>query len=905
MKQNLCVILFLVLLIGNLTAGNTGKIFGQVVDAATGEPLIGVNVVLVDQLMGASTDENGDFFILNILPGTYSVEFSYIGYQTMVIEDILIQSDQTTTVDAELREQIQELDEKIVVTAKRPLVQKDLTSSKSITTSEEIKTLPVETYAGIMLTQAGITQGADGALHIRGGRSTEIAYLIDGVSVANPFSTNGLATSISNHAIQEMTVVSGAFNAEYGNAMSGVVNFTTKDGTRDFETYLSFYSGDYVSSHDNIFLNIDDTNPFATYNAEGTISGPLSILGNNSTFIVTARLSRSDGYLYGVREHLPSDSSNFEPKQHISVEKDEANFITTITYTDDWYIENGGDGKIVSMNPSEGLNLLGKVKFQLAPGVTMRAQSILNTSEYKTFDHDYKYNPEGILNNYVTSTNNSLYLTHTLSKSTFYDFKIAFNTRDYKQYVYEDINKYTPTDLIKGDPGGNTFLFGGMERGRVFENSLTFLSKFDFTSQMNKKNLVKAGFEVRLNSLDRNSYYIAYDRNVYHQPTKVYGTAGRYIRYPRQLSAYMQDKLEYEDMIINMGLRYDYFYSDAPYAIDELQPDGATRMADAKNMFSPRLGISFPITSEGIIHLSYGHFYQMPSLSTLYYNPSFYLPVSGTPLFGNANLNPEKTISYEIGLQQQFTPTIAINITGFYKDIRDLLAWQTITFDRLDGDRQTYRIRRNQDYGNVKGLTVTIEKRRTPSEPVAAKIDYTYQVAEGNDNDPAAFFYNSLSGQENIKEIIPLDWDQTHNLTASVTWFPVDQLTVSLIGKISSGYPYNPDFFDTNYDAFSNSDRKPTQKGVDLRVSYDFAIADYNYQLFLKVYNLFDTLNERYVFDDTGRSSYTFAYKSVQEPESFRKHYGEPGVHTYDEYNIRPAYYRAPREVRFGVSVNF
>jgi len=178
-------------------------------------------------------------------------------------------------------------------------------------------------------------------------------------------------------------------------------------------------------------------------------------------------------------------------------------------------------------------------------------------------------------------------------------------------------------------------------------------------------------------------------------------------------------------------------------------------------------------------------------------------------------------------------------------------------------------------------------------------------VAEGNDNNVAAFFYNSLSGQENVKEIIPLDWDQPHNLTASVMWFPIDQLTVSVIGKISGGYPYNPDVFDSNYDAVSNSDRKPTQKGVDLRLSYNFQISEYEYQLFLKVYNLFDTLNGRYVYDDTGSPDYTFAYRGVNEPDSFKKHYGEPGVHTYDEYNVRPDYYRSPREVRFGVSVNF
>ncbi len=149
-----------------------------------------------------------------------------------------------------------ELDEEIVVIADRPLVQKDLTSSKKVTTAEEILILPVETYVGIMLTQAGITQGADGAIHIRGGRSNEAAYLVDGISVSNPYNTNGAPTNVATNAIQEMTVVSGAFNAEYGNAMSGVVNFTTKDGSKEFNTFLSAYTGDYLSNRNDIFNNV-------------------------------------------------------------------------------------------------------------------------------------------------------------------------------------------------------------------------------------------------------------------------------------------------------------------------------------------------------------------------------------------------------------------------------------------------------------------------------------------------------------------------------------------------------------------------------------------------------------------------------------------------------------------------
>ena len=560
------------------------------------------------------------------------------------------------------------------------------------------------------------------------------------------------------------------------------------------------------------------------------------------------------------------------------------------------------------MNPSKKINTLAKIKFQLGSSMVLRLQSVYDDSWWKSYSHDYKYVPDGIANKYSTAVSNNLQFTHSLSKSTFYELRGAFNYRYYQSYLYDDPTNewYVPSNKIKGSPEGTTFLFGGTQMDHTYEKSRTLLGKADFTSQIDSRNLFKAGVEAKLHILDYDSYTVLYDRNVYQTPT-VPSTDSydhqTYTNYPREVSAYIQDKLEYDDVIINAGLRFDYFYSDASYALDVLQPDGETVKADPKTMLAPRLGISFPITARGIIHFSYGHFYQMPPFSSLYSNPDFILPVSGTTLFGNANLNPEKTVTYELGLQQQFGDRISLDVTGFYKDIRDLLAWQTIQYRAESGDTRTYRMRLNQDYGNIKGFMITLTKRMAPGDPVAAKIDYTFQVAEGNDNSSSAFYYNALSGYEAIKRIIPLDWDQTHNLYASVTVDLWDALNVGLIGRVSTGYPYSPQLAYSLYDAVPNSDSKPLQRSVDLLASYRIPAGPVTYKIFLKIYNLFDTLNERYVFDDTGRATYTFYNRVTQEPEAFINHYGEPGVHTYDEYNIRPDYYTSPRSVLLGLSL--
>jgi outer membrane receptor for ferric coprogen and ferric-rhodotorulic acid len=212
-------------------AGTTGKLSGTIKDAQTGEPLIGANIVIEGTNFGAATNINGEYVILNISPGRYNVKFSFIGYETTIMQDVVITVDQTTILQIELNPQTIMVDE-IIVTARTPLIQKDVTSSISVITREEIESLPVATFTELLSLQAGVS-GSGSNLHVRGGRSNEVAYMIDGTIVVDPL-LGGLATNINNDAIQEMSLLSGAFNAEYGNSLSGVVNIVTRDGADKF-----------------------------------------------------------------------------------------------------------------------------------------------------------------------------------------------------------------------------------------------------------------------------------------------------------------------------------------------------------------------------------------------------------------------------------------------------------------------------------------------------------------------------------------------------------------------------------------------------------------------------------------------------------------------------------------------
>ena len=256
-------------------------------------------------------------------------------------------------------------------------------------------------------------------------------------------------------------------------------------------------------------------------------------------------------------------------------------------------------------------------------------------------------------------------------------------------------------------------------------------------------------------------------------------------------------------------------------------------------------------------------------------------------------------------MQQQFTNVLAIDISAFYKDIRDLLAKQSLDYLSPTFGPASYSIYLNKDFGTVKGLTLSLTKRWDPQTKTSAFLDYSYQVTEGNSIEEGAFYFNSLTGEEEEKRIVPLAWDQPHILNATITVSEPNNWGLSIIGKVSAGWPYTPNVPNANYIPYPNSQRKPWQKNVNLRLSKNINIGNFDLQLFTKVFNLFDTRNERYVHNDTGRAGYTYANRSTQETDALTSHYGEQGVHTWEEYQKRAYYYSAPRSVQLGFSIEF
>ena len=235
-----------------------------------------------------------------------------------------------------------------------------------------------------------------------------------------------------------------------------------------------------------------------------------------------------------------------------------------------------------------------------------------------------------------------------------------------------------------------------------------------------------------------------------------------------------------------------------------------------------------------------------------------------------------------------------MEIIAFYKGFSGLLSSEKI--DKYNTD--SYVLYSNRDYGDTRGVTLSITKRRTGL--VSASADYTYQVAQGNASNPLALFYANQSNppQEVPKQVIPLDWDQTHTVNVNVSLSEPRKWGVTLLMKYGSGLPYSPSLQGARLDE-PNSDRKPDYFNVDLNSHKDFEIKGARVTLFAKVYNVFDTLNERYVYDDTGRATYSLI------PTYTPDEGGETGRHSLADYLNRPSYFSNPRQFRVGFSMGF
>ncbi len=1011
MKKQTFVLIILTLIgiaLSSLTtpvaAGNTGKIKGTVVDAQTGQPIIGANVYLENTTQGAASDMKGEFIILNVPPGSYILVARVIGYKIYRVDNLRVSIDLTTTYDFRMEPTVIEA-EAVQVVAERPMVVKDLTATTAVMQSDEISALPITEVNEAIELQAGLVKDAGGGLHIRGGRSGEVSYWIDGIPVTDAYN-GGTVVDVNKDMVQELQVVSGAFNAEYGQAMSGIVNITTKEGSNNFGGTLTVYGGDYASFgltdfkvHDKEFMNIGNINPLAIRNIEGSLNGAL--LKDKLFFYMNGRYNYSDGWLYGQRLYNPNAVTvsltevpydmieQFAPDYlDRSVQTDAQNNLWGFEYVlgsnafidsalvwdtlpeairsnpDSFQVyfdrfrenhQNGmGDGKYVPMNWNRKIYAQGKLIYKLTQSVKFSYNYIYDRVSYNDYERNFVLNPDGASAKYRLGQTHILKLDHAVSARTFYNIGFSYFTKGFKRYLYEDMydSRYVHPDLMVQD--AYSFNTGGTSLDSFERQTTTMLAKADVTSQITKTHLVKGGVEFRrhdayqreitLRPVSEQSQIDLFWDSPYIQTrvlpdSSIY--ASEYDHNPYEISAYLQDKMEFNNMIVNVGLRMDYFEPDGFILNDESDPsiynpirpenryhdwgtdgvpdtrdsDGTEgnglwdtgepavtlteresiwyKKASAKIQLSPRIGVSFPITDTGVIHFSYGHFFQIPSFERLYQNPDFQLG-SGTGnvgVIGNADLKPEQTISGEIGLQQQVSDGISLNMTGFFRDIRNLIGTRADEIVIFGGSAK-YSKFTNSDFGFIRGIILALTFRYSG---FTANLDYTYQICKGTNSNPEQARNALAGGSLPEVQLTSLDWDQTHTVNLSLSYNGRGWGT-SLIGQFGSGLPYTPLASQDITTLLTNSQRKPSTFNVDLRAFKDFTLGPTKLTLFLRIFNLLDMMNEINVWNDTGRAGFTTYQETAEATHPLEL------VNSLDTWYTNPTYYSEPRRIELGFS---
>jgi outer membrane receptor protein involved in Fe transport len=429
-------------------------------------------------------------------------------------------------------------------------------------------------------------------------------------------------------------------------------------------------------------------------------------------------------------------------------------------------------------------------------------------------------------------------------------------------------------------------------------------------------------------------------------------------RKPLFASAYIQNKFEFSDLVLNAGVRYELFDMKNVAPVDYVNPvwdelnnyfadDSQLKETDPVHLLLPRVSFSFPVTERTVFYGMYGKYAQLPVLNRLFDGVRFLASrisprsrvgysLGSTPAGTGFLVKPERTTQYEVGIRQTLSDNFAFTITGFYKDLRDQIQQNRVYNEQGVPLFVAYG---NSDFGTVKGLELTFELRRT--NRLQARVNYTLSDARGTASNPSSS-RNAVSDQSDVRFpafVNPLDFDQTHrgSILMDYRWGKGDGGPVlegfgaNFLLTFNSGHAYTKIKEPENLGQASpwtigvrpiidprtrnpvepiNSSSTPWVFNVDLNASKVFYFDGFTAELYVNVLNLFDSKQVENVFPNTGtptddgwlRSAFATSFVEIPNYADF-----------YTAVNLknRQAYmnatgndiFSAPRQIRVGLKL--
>lgn len=941
-----------------LQAQIAGKISGAVKDAATGAPLIGCNVTIEGTMLGAAVGVDGAYFILNVPPGKYDLHASMVGYERMTVRDVIVNSGRTTTLDFSLAVQAVEQKE-VVVEATRPDVEREKTSTSAIIRSEDVQTVPgVRDIGDVIALAADVTDG-----HFRGGRTGEEYYTLQGMGIVNPLDNTTAFLPIMS-AVEEVEVITSGFGAQYGNAQSGVVNISMKEGKSDrwstrvetrsrapgrkhfgpsvFDPNANPYLADLLNSAFWLRGDPSSDNPQPYYGSMG--SGLINrYAGDTLVQLAVAQalwrqMRRDINRTYGNNMDYSIEAATGGP-----IDENLRMFLALRT-DNEWPV-------FPTEQPDLNRQVMGNLAVDLGSTATFRISGGFSQENNNVFPGSNGVGGyqrwlwdriTGLDYEDVSNLQLGARFTKTLSPSTFYELKLN-SVMTLRKVGSTPVPIALPDSMLVGPNAVNwtnnifPLVGSGSPDGLdyqagydLFRDEKTRTISFDgnITSQVTNSHLLNAGAQFNTYLIDvSNALSVRTDNHI-----------EDYRATPFEGALYVQDKMEFQGMIANLGLRWDLWSANTNYYTNPYSPflvtDTAGRpyndpvaapqqKAPVMGRLQPRAGVSFPVSVNTVFHLNYGAFMQRPAFQYVVRTQTTAL--SGNPvILGNPRLEPEMTNSYDIGITQGLSEGFTLDVSGYYKDVKNLTEQATFTNTSTSEQVSSYF---NLDYADIRGFRLALSKRRGE---LTGSINYHYSVATGKSatatNASPAFNLNTQTGVVTtdlsnvpIRDIL-LDFDRTHNviLTAAYNtppeWgpqflggFPLGDMTLSATSFARSGRPYTS----TENSKLINGARSPAEYNTNMRltkrVNNFFGTGA---TFYVEVFNLFDDriLNYDYVFGRPTSSNpltlYYYEHYGIDDPGHGIRYWwnkGKQGPFAVDQSFL--IYDNAPRSFNFGFMI--
>ncbi|MDZ7373405.1 MAG: TonB-dependent receptor [candidate division KSB1 bacterium] len=951
----------LIVLAARLQAAETGKIAGRVVDREKGEPLPGANVVVVAYWsgeeerpmqwpLGAATDENGHYVILNVPPGTYTVEASFIGYAKERRQRVQVIIDRTTRLDFQLQPQAI-VGRELVVTAYRPTkVEADLTATRQTYQVDEVMSVAgVADITDILDLQADVIDD-----HFRGGRIGESLYLINGGTIVNPLN-NERAFQPMVIGLEQVEVYTSGFSAEYGNVQSGVVNMVTKEGKDAWETrlelsatlphYKSWGGSLYSPANLKWFNQLNDSEEWLKENPTDP-GKPLWDVGygvtkylpprivwppnplNHQDSLRMANLART-WWLLSVREAGLEYKNNWDYRIDLSsggpLSKNTRLFLAAR--------HNLVNPLVPTPYPDLDWQVMGNLTHRPNPDNRWRVsftydrgfENYLDSNfEWWTFDRTLSV-PKRL----SVSRQLGIDYQHIFSVNTFLDFKLNYFGHRFEQDVellrqgqllYDYSNNRNWVDYT-----GPSFHRVGRvhtsSRGR--DLSATYSVNTSLTSQVTRSHLLKAGLQ-----------FFYYDLRADWRFNFTQEGSDRILSFhanPYEGALFVQDKMEFQGLIANVGLRLDFYDLNTRYYADIYSPlrnphydpslpyrergkyyDPELARKEKTRLYlrlQPRIGISFPVSENAVFHLNYGTFTQRPDFNQIYYNQV--TRFNEIQILGNPRLRPENTKAYDVGLVHSMPFGFYLDVSAYYKDVTDLVE----TAYYYDEQQSVYQTYVNRDYADIKGFHISLEKK---TGLLRGSLRYNYESAKGKSSNaldaPVTYFERPPEGQERVilpsPEDIYLDYDRTHKAVADIRFLtparfgpvffghrPVGNIALSLTLRYLTGRPYT---WDEKGLGLRFNKRTPDEVESRARVEKRFRFGNTGASVYLEVFNL---LNKRlYHYYRTFRDEYNVVVweKDRKNLFNYRGAENSPYVTNQEFFLLR----NEPRHYRVGIIFN-